>query len=397
MDLKKSRITTLKILICGVFLFLLALTLNYYINYNYSKTLNTFYSEFNQCNFDDAKETLSDNSFILKLKKKVMTTEVSKYFTSIITTLCNEVKNNNIASDQAVAVFKEIKSYDILDESLDKLILTLDQDYILEDSSLYKSYLDLALEKYNAGKFSEAINMFSKIPYSQLEYYNTAQDYIEKCKDSYKQSLFEEADELVSEDYYTKAIDLLSNADTSILSSNDEDIENKIASIEIAREEYLSSDYYIDNAQPTSTSLLQNLNTETINTLSIESNTPYFVYVNLNDQKTYVYEGSSNNWTLTKEFDCSTGIESEATPKGVYTVTGRGDWFYSDQYEQGGKYWVQFWGDYLFHSLPYDETQSTIVDYTLGVPASHGCIRLAVEDSKWLFDNMPDDTKIIIN
>ena len=397
MDFKKSRITILKILISVVFLFLLTLPVNYYINYNYSKTLNTFYSEFNQCNFDDAKETLSDNSFILKLKKKVMTTEVSKYFTSIITTLCNELKNNNIASDQAVAVFKEIKSYDILDESLDKLILTLDQNYISEDSSLYKSYLDLALEKYNASEFSEAINMFSKIPYSQLEYYNTAQDYIEICKSSYKQALFEEADKLASEDYYTKAIDLLSSADTSILSSNDKDIENKISSIEIARDEYLATDYYIDNAQTTSTSLLQNLNTETINTLNIESNTPYFVYVNLNAQKTYVYEGSSNNWTLEKEFDCSTGIESEATPKGVYTVTGRGDWFYSDQYEQGGKYWVQFWGDYLFHSLPYDESQSTIVDYTLGVPASHGCIRLAVEDSKWLFDNMPDDTKVIIN
>ena len=394
MDFKKSRITILKILISVVFLFLLTLPVNYYINYNYSKTLNTFYSEFNQCNFDDAKETLSDNSFILKLKKKVMTTEVSKYFTSIITTLCNELKNNNIASDQAVAVFKEIKSYDILDESLDKLILTLDQNYISEDSSLYKSYLDLALEKYNAGEFSEAINMFSKIPYSQLEYYNTAQDYIEKCKSSYKQVLFEEADKLASEDYYTKAIDLLSSADTSVLSSNDKDIENKISSIEIARDEYLATDYYIDNAQTTSTSLLQNLNTETLN---IESNTPYFVYVNLNAQKTYVYGGSSNNWTLEKEFDCSTGIESEATPKGVYTVTGRGDWFYSDQYEQGGKYWVQFWGDYLFHSLPYDESQSTIVDYTLGVPASHGCIRLAVEDSKWLFDNMPDDTKVIIN
>ena len=106
MDFKKSRITILKILISVVFLFLLTLPVNYYINYNYSKTLNTFYSEFNQCNFDDAKETLSDNSFILKLKKKVMTTEVSKYFTSIITTLCNELKNNNIASDQAVAVFK---------------------------------------------------------------------------------------------------------------------------------------------------------------------------------------------------------------------------------------------------------------------------------------------------
>ena len=326
-----------------------------------------------------------------------MTSEVSKYFTSIITTLCNELKNNNITSDQAVTVFKEIKSYDILDESLDKLILTLDQDYVLEDSSLYKHYLDLALEKYNVGQYSEAIEMFSKIPYSQLEYYNTAQDYIEKCKDSYKQSLFNEADKLSEEDYYTKAIDLLSNVDESIVSSTDKDIQNKISSIEIAREEYLSSQYYIDNAQPTSTSLLQNLNSETINTLNIESNTPYLIYVNLNDQKTYVYEGSSNNWTLEKDFPCSSGIESEATPKGVYTITGRGDWFYSDEYEQGGKYWVQFWGDYLFHSLPYDETQNTIVDYTLGVPASHGCIRLAVEDSKWLFENMPDDTKVIIN
>lgn len=397
MDFKKSRITILKILISTVLLFLLTLSVNYYINYNYSKTLNTFYSEFNQCDFNDAKETLSDNSFVLKLKKKAMTSEVSKYFTSIITTLCNELKNNNINSDQAVTVFKEIKSYDILDESLDKLILTLDQDYVLEDSSLYKHYLDLALEKYNVGQYSEAIEMFSKIPYSQLEYYNTAQDYIEKCKDSYKQSLFNEADKLSEEDYYTKAIDLLSNVDESIVSSTDKDIQNKISSIEIAREEYLSSQYYIDNAQPTSTSLLQNLNSETINTLNIESNTPYLIYVNLNDQKTYVYEGSSNNWTLEKDFPCSSGIESEATPKGVYTITGRGDWFYSDEYEQGGKYWVQFWGDYLFHSLPYDETQNTIVDYTLGVPASHGCIRLAVEDSKWLFENMPDDTKVIIN
>lgn len=397
MDFKKSRITILKILISTVLLFLLTLSVNYYINYNYSKTLNTFYSEFNQCDFNDAKETLSDNSFVLKLKKKAMTSEVSKYFTSIITTLCNELKNNNINSDQAVTVFKEIKSYDILDESLDKLILTLDQDYVLEDSSLYKHYLDLALEKYNVGQYSEAIEMLSKIPYSQLEYYNTAQDYIEKCKDSYKQSLFNEADKLSEEDYYTKAIDLLSNVDESIVSSTDKDIQNKISSIEIAREEYLSSQYYIDNAQPTSTSLLQNLNSETINTLNIESNTPYLIYVNLNDQKTYVYEGSSNNWTLEKDFPCSSGIESEATPKGVYTITGRGDWFYSDEYEQGGKYWVQFWGDYLFHSLPYDETQNTIVDYTLGVPASHGCIRLAVEDSKWLFENMPDDTKVIIN
>ena len=71
--------------------------------------------------------------------------------------------------------------------------------------------------------------------------------------------------------------------------------------------------------------------------------------------------------------------------------------FYSEQYEQGGKYWVQFLGDYLFHSLPYDEDQDEIVDNTLGVPASHGCIRLDTEDAKWIYDNCRYGTTVVIS
>ncbi len=112
---------------------------------------------------------------------------------------------------------------------------------------------------------------------------------------------------------------------------------------------------------------------------------------------TYIYSGSNNNWNLIKEFSSSTGIEGKETPKGIFSVTDRGDWFYSEEFQQGAKYWVQFMGDYLFHSLPYDESQENIVDYTLGKPASHGCIRLNVEDAKWLYDNIDDGTKIIIN
>ena len=98
-----------------------------------------------------------------------------------------------------------------------------------------------------------------------------------------------------------------------------------------------------------------------------------------------------------RNYECSTGIASEPTPTGIFKVTDRGEWFYSEQYEQGGKYWVQFLGDYLFHSLPYDEDQDEIVDNTLGVPASHGCIRLDTEDAKWIYDNIPNDTTVIIN
>lgn len=397
MNYIRSKFNILKVLISILLLILLSLSVNYYINYNYSNLLNTFYSEFNQCKFEEAKETLSDNSIVLKLKKKSLNNDLTNYFTSIISNISTDLKNNKITSSQAVSIFKEMKSYNILNSSLDKLILTLDEDYVLIDPTAYKTYLDLAIDKYNSGNFTGAINMLIKIPYSQGEYYSTAQSYIEKCKAEYKTSLFKEADELVADDYYTRAIELLSDLDTSIVSSDDTDIANKISSIEIAREEYLDSQYYIDNAQSTSNTILETITFDNINTLNIESSTPYLIYVNLNDQKTYVYSGSSNNWSLEKSLDCSTGIEGSETPRGIYTVTNRGDWFYSEEYEQGGKYWVQFWGDYLFHSLPFDETQSEVLDYTLGVPSSHGCIRLTVEDSKWLYDNMPDDTKIIIN
>ena len=397
MNYIRSKFNILKVLISILLLILLSLSVNYYINYNYSNLLNTFYSEFNQCKFEEAKETLSDNSIVLKLKKKSLNNDLTNYFTSIISNISTDLKNNKLTSSQAVSIFKEMKSYNVLNSSLDKLILTLDEDYVLIDPTAYKTYLDLAIDKYNSGNFTGAINMLIKIPYSQGEYYSTAQSYIEKCKAEYKTSLFKEADELVADDYYTKAIELLSDLDTSIVSSDDTDIANKISSIEIAREEYLDSQYYIDNAQSTSNTILETITFDNINTLNIESSTPYLIYVNLNDQKTYVYSGSSDNWSLEKSLDCSTGIEGSETPRGIYTVTNRGDWFYSEEYEQGGKYWVQFWGDYLFHSLPFDETQSEVLDYTLGVPSSHGCIRLTVEDSKWLYDNMPDDTKIIIN
>ena len=57
----------------------------------------------------------------------------------------------------------------------------------------------------------------------------------------YKNNLFKEADELAKNDYYTKAINLLSNVDASIISEEDEEINNKINSIAEAKENYLAS------------------------------------------------------------------------------------------------------------------------------------------------------------
>ena len=377
---------------------LLVFSVNYYINYKYSLIKDDFFSKFNNYDFTAAKEILTDNNIYLKLKKKKLNKELNTYFSSLVKDLCDSVLDNEDNKSNALEVLNEIKSYNILDSSLNKAIISLDNTYIPENNSDYKAILELGLDNCNKGDFSIAISLLKKIPDSS-KYYNDATEYIEKCIADYKNNLFKEADELAKNDYYTKAINLLSNVNTSIISKEDKDINNKINSIAEAKENYLASIDVNDNQNLSSTSsqLLNSITSSNINTLNLESLTPYLIYVNLSEQMTYVYKGTMNKWDTVKSFTCSTGTKDENTPTGVFDVRERGDWFFSDKYQQGGKYWVQFYGDYLFHSVPYNEDQSKVVDNTLGTPASHGCIRLKTNDAKWIYDNIEAGTKVIIN
>lgn len=102
-----------------------------------------------------------------------------------------------------------------------------------------------------------------------------------------------------------------------------------------------------------------------------------------------------------KEMIASTGMEGHETPIGIFEIQNRGTWFFSDKYKQGAKYWVSFrdWGLYLFHSVAMDENQQVIPEEEakLGQPASHGCIRLKIEDARWIYDNVPEKTKVVVH
>ena len=99
---------------------------------------------------------------------------------------------------------------------------------------------------------------------------------------------------------------------------------------------------------------------------------------------------------MVKTCPCSTGISGEETPTGSFTTKEKGDWFFSNKYNQGGKCWTQIGGDILGHSVPFDRDKTTVLDYTLNKPASHGCIRLSISDSKWIYNNIPKGSKVII-
>ncbi|MGE5654570.1 MAG: L,D-transpeptidase [Bacillota bacterium] len=131
-----------------------------------------------------------------------------------------------------------------------------------------------------------------------------------------------------------------------------------------------------------------------------ETQTPVpelWVDVDQKRQLVSVYEGDR----ALRIMLASTGITSSPTPNGIYRVHERGEWFYSDEFEQGAYYWVGLdqWGEYLFHSVPFTRERELIEEEAslLGQPASHGCIRLSLEDAKWVYDHIPTGSRVVIH
>lgn len=122
----------------------------------------------------------------------------------------------------------------------------------------------------------------------------------------------------------------------------------------------------------------------------------YSIDISVNDQKLRIYDENR----LIKEWIVSTG-KNNSTPLGRFTIQNRGEWFFSDKYQQGAKWWVSFkdWGVYLFHSIPMDKNRNIIADEKkkLGIPASHGCVRLNIDDAKWIYDNITAGTPVYIH
>ncbi len=122
---------------------------------------------------------------------------------------------------------------------------------------------------------------------------------------------------------------------------------------------------------------------------------PFYIAVNCQTNTVNVYQQDSNGeYTIPcRVMVCSSGLDSTPTPTGEYYLTGnRWEWL-SLVGDVSGMYVTQIVGDYLFHSVPYTEKwnhaslQPGEFD-KLGEDASHGCIRLQVEDAKWIYDNM---------
>lgn len=122
------------------------------------------------------------------------------------------------------------------------------------------------------------------------------------------------------------------------------------------------------------------------------SSTGYLILIDSSSHTVGVFQGSQYHWNMIHSWPCGNGAWLTPTVKGIFTVSDRG---YSFGSGYTCYYWTQFYGDYLFHSILYWPGTHIVQDGTLGASVSHGCVRLSIENAKWIYDNIPRGTTVV--
>lgn len=127
------------------------------------------------------------------------------------------------------------------------------------------------------------------------------------------------------------------------------------------------------------------------------SNTKYLIYVDKGGKWVNVFKGKRKHWNIIKRYRCTIGAASTPTPSGTYKVVCKVLHFgeakgYTCWYATG------FIGStYLMHSVVCYRGSKTPSDGRLGVAVSHGCVRMHINNAKWIYDHIPGGTTVFIN
>lgn len=128
----------------------------------------------------------------------------------------------------------------------------------------------------------------------------------------------------------------------------------------------------------------------------------YYILLDLRNQIVTVFERDADGEyaKVVRRFLCASGRsdvdeadpedEATPTPRGIWKIGGRERFGkfanFDDEY---ARYWVQIVGSIYFHSLLFaDRTVDSLKRtpfFNMGQKVSHGCVRLYVEDAKWLY------------
>lgn len=368
-----------------------------------NKNLTTYKELFFDEKYLEAKDYY-DNKISNSMMNKMFSSKdkTANFLNEELSNRLRSYEKGDITSEEATTLIKEIKKYNLIDEEA-----LNDGLYKIETTEVVRSVNNLLKQ----GKDLE--NTFKVIEEKQQQYPDLEGLIIAKKETlvAIKTTTLQAGKALFDAGKYEEAVAKLESENTFL--TGDVEYEETLKGYKAKREEELkrieeekrvAEEKIKEEERKKSAAMVVNTNLNRsdfstseafINSTNLSSLNSYLIYVNLQNQTTEVFNGGRGNWNLVHSFSSATGKSNTPTPRGVYRVTGRGSWFFSEEFGEGAKWYVQFWGDYLFHSLPMDRNKN-VVDPTLGTPASHGCVRLKVDEAKWLYDNIPNGTTVFI-
>ena len=114
-----------------------------------------------------------------------------------------------------------------------------------------------------------------------------------------------------------------------------------------------------------------------------EAGEPYIIHVDVESKALTLWQGEQ----LIRRYTVATGAWDTPTPIGVFRINRR----FSGQMGGFGTCFLGLdvpWGDYGIHGTNKPES--------IGANASHGCVRMRVQDAEELYALVPNGTKVVI-
>lgn len=125
---------------------------------------------------------------------------------------------------------------------------------------------------------------------------------------------------------------------------------------------------------------------------NVSSKTKWLILCDTNNFFAAVFNGSKNNWKLVRFIYVGVGKKKTPTKKGTFRVRKKRKKMFG--YGTRCKYCTSFKGAYYFHSLPYYWNGKRIYSPVLGKRVSHGCVRMALDDAKYIYKKVPKKSKV---
>jgi len=130
------------------------------------------------------------------------------------------------------------------------------------------------------------------------------------------------------------------------------------------------------------------------------SKTKYLIWCNLYTTTVNIFEGSQGNWKLIKSCECVIGAPNSPTRPGVYSIYSHAYYWSFDSgahLDQSRCYYASlFDGGIAFHTRLYYTGTNTYVNSSLSAAISHGCVRCPDEIAKFIYNECPNGTTVVV-